>query len=64
MKEPINCICIDGDQPVIISASTAAEALVAMNQVKRSGGYKDIMADRASFVKASFKELELAASQS
>lgn len=63
MKEPINCACIDGDQLVIISKSTAVTALAAMNDARYAGKYIGLMADDASFVKASFKELELAATQ-
>jgi len=62
MSEAKDCRIIGGDKAVIISRSTAREALAAMKKLKLIGAYKRLLADDASFVAATFRELEKAVS--
>lgn len=58
-----DCRIIKGDKAVIISRSTAVEALAAMVIVKGLGQYDGLMADDASFIQAEMRELEKATQQ-
>ncbi len=60
-KIPHDCRVIGGSTPVIISQDTAISALRAMEKQAEAGAYKNLMADDASFVRASMRELERAA---
>lgn len=59
---PLECRIINGDQAVILSRTTAIEALVAMRKCEARGDYARLFADDASFIRTAMCELEKAAS--
>lgn len=59
-KTPRDCTIIGGDEPVIISRTTAEYALAAMKKRLSAGDYAHMMADDRSFVGAGIRELEKA----
>lgn len=55
-----DCREIVGDKAVLISWTTAEEALRAMEHQASAGAYKELYADDASFVRAAIAELQKA----
>ena len=61
-SQPKDCRAIDGDKAVVISRTTAVEALRLLKaEAVRTSNWQGLFADDRSFMLASLRELEQAA---